>query len=87
MLPFLKPKTIAGLIIKHRISGGNNLQEDREDKQDQGLEAACEDILMAISSKDAEHLSHALRAAFDILDSEPHVEGPHEGSDQDESDE
>lgn len=83
MLPFLKPKTVAGLIIKHRVSDGN-IHEEREDKQDQGLEAACEDILMAISAKDAEHLANALRAAFDILDSEPHVEGPHVDNEQDE---
>ena len=44
---------------------------------DQALIAAAQDIMRAINMKDYKHLALALRSAFQILDSEPHDEGPH----------
>lgn len=75
-LPFLKPKSAAGLIISHRKpDGGTEQMHDGED--DNGLHAAAEDMIRAFHSKDAKALAEAVRAAFQILDAEPHEEGEH----------
>ncbi len=41
------------------------------------LEAAAEDLCKSIEKKDYKAIASALRAAFELLDSEPHEEGPH----------
>lgn len=41
------------------------------------LESAAQDLLDAIEKKDTKALAIALRAAFELCDSEPHEEGPH----------
>lgn len=41
------------------------------------LEACADDIIRAINSKDSKMLAEAIKAAFEICDSEPHEEGPH----------
>lgn len=82
-LPFLaKPKNnVAGIIIAKRKSDGISNQvemaSDDQSSDDSGLESAADDILRAISANDSKQLARALRSAFEILDSEPHEEGPH----------
>lgn len=71
MLPFLKnqyegsvstpPDTI------HR--------EPDEDSEFDSLEVAAQDLCDAIHSKDYKGVASALRAAFDLLESQPHEEG------------
>ncbi len=39
--------------------------------------AAAEDVMAAIQRQDAKALARALRAAFEICDAMPHVEGEH----------
>lgn len=80
-LPFLKKQQVAGLIISQRKPDASIQVEHQEGDEDHAMKAASEDILRAITSKDSQHLALALRAAFDILDSEPHAEGPHEDED------
>lgn len=41
------------------------------------LEICAEDLKQALKADDTKAIAEALRAAFDLLDSEPHVEGPH----------
>ena len=77
MLPFLKNKNVAGLIISHRKPDGDIQEQHSEGNEDSALESAAEDIIQAMTAKDAKSLAAAIRAAFEILDSEPHVEGPH----------
>lgn len=79
MLPFLKPKAVSGVIISHRKPLGGQTEEptDDEGQEDAAMQAAAQDIITAIHNNDSTHLAHALRAAFQILDSEPHDEGEH----------
>ena len=77
MLPFLKPKRQAGIMISERKPDGGFAEQNEQAAEDQGLEACADDIIRAINSKDSRELAAAIRAAFEILDSEPHVEGPH----------
>lgn len=78
MLPFLKPKQVAGLIISKRKSDGVGIAEQHTDgDEDNGLDLCSEAIMRAIKSGDSKAFSKALRDAFEILDSEPHKEGPH----------
>lgn len=74
LLPFLKNKhkKDASVIVQERAP-----DSPEEPSENEGLEAAAQDILSAISSNDAKSLAMALRAAFEICDSLPHVEGPH----------
>lgn len=80
MLPFLKPKTVAGLIISHRKPDESKEQEEMPETGDEGLVSAAEDIIRAYETKDAKKLAEAFKAAFQICDSMPHEEGPHEDS-------
>lgn len=73
-LPFLKSKVRATPMV--------DVQKRKPDQEDDmsgsaPLEAAAQDICNAIEQKDYTHLALALRAAFQILDAEPHQEGPH----------
>ena len=51
--------------------------DEKEEQEYDSLESAAEDLLHALQSKDAKGISIALRAAFEIMDSEPHYEGEH----------
>lgn len=75
LLPFLKNKRKeTGVIVQQRSP---DEPKDEMEGDDSGLHAAAQDILRAISDNDAEHLALAIRAAFEICDSQPHEEGPH----------
>lgn len=74
MLPFLK----------HKQEGSMSEEDepvkrtpDEESEYDM-LESAAEDLISAVHSKDVKAVCSALRAAFEMLDSQPHEEGPHE---------
>lgn len=76
-LPWLKHKhQAAGISVQYR-KPDENMAEGGEADQDHGLRAAAKDLMAAIHSNDSEKLMHALKAAFEILDSQPHEEGPH----------
>ena len=73
MLPFLK------LNHEGRASGPIESIERKSDETEEydSLESAAEDLCHAIEAKDYKAAASALRAAFDLLDSQPHQEGPH----------
>jgi hypothetical protein len=48
-----------------------------QDAEPDYLEMCADDLNHAIKADDTKGIAAALRAAFDLLDSEPHVEGPH----------
>ena len=75
MLPFLK---------QNQEGSSSGPIESVERKPDDGsdydsMESAAEDLISAVHSKDAKAVAAALRAAFELADSEPHVEGEHIG--------
>lgn len=78
MLPFLKPKKAASVITANTNPDGGIDSEGPVDEMDPGLMASAEDLIRAVHAKDATAVAHALQAAFDIADSMPHEEGPHE---------
>lgn len=84
MLPFLKPRQVAGVIIAKRKPDGGTVTEAPEGDDMQPLEAACDDILRAIGAKDSKQLASAIQAAFEICDSQPHEEGPHTNEESEE---
>ena len=73
LLPFLKNKRKeTGVIVQERSPDSPEAPSDES-----GLEAAASDIMAAISAGDAKALAGAIKAAFEICDSQPHEEGPH----------
>jgi len=73
-LPFLNRKRKeTGIIVQERAPD----MPEEPGLEDDGLKAAAEDILRAISDNDSQHLALALRAAFEIMEASPHKEGPH----------
>ena len=73
-LPFLKKKTQQpGIAVEYRSPD----DDESEPNKDEPLEACAEDLIRCVASSDKAGVAKALRAAFDILDSEPHEEGPH----------
>lgn len=79
MLPFLKKRDapgVAGVIIKHREP--DEKPDSEEDDKDAAIHACSRDLIQAIQRNDVKGVSEAIRSAFEILDSMPHQEGPHE---------
>lgn len=75
ILPFLDKKTAqTGVIVKQRAP-----DEKPEESQgdDSGIHACAEDLIHAIHNKDIKAAAEAIKAAFEILDAQPHEEGPH----------
>lgn len=64
MLPFLvKPRPQTGITTEVRPS-------DYDKKESSGLDVASKDLMESLESKDVKRISAALKAAFQILDSE-----------------
>jgi len=72
MLPFLKKSQEAG-----PVSMSEPVVRDSDGDFD-SMEVAAQDVMDAVHSKNVKALASALRAAFELADSEPHEEGPHE---------
>lgn len=72
MLPFLKKRMMASVIIKKDKDGIDDGSSSMS--EDEGLKQACSDILRSISAGDADQMASAFRAAFQICDSQPHEE-------------
>lgn len=67
MLPFLKPKHVAGVIISQRKpESSSETEQDHEP-----LDLCAMDLIEAMDSKDINAVSAALRAAYEIMESEP----------------
>lgn len=80
-LPFLKkPNRSTGISVAVRTPKGTMAEEDegQQGQQDQGLKYAAHDLLMAVDNRDIQGISEALKAAFQILESQPHEEAPHD---------
>jgi hypothetical protein len=74
MLPFLKKMQEGSMSMPVE-----SIKRDHdEDVEYDMLESAVEDLFKAMKSNDIKSGCEALRAAFEIYDSEPHFEGPHE---------
>lgn len=71
MLPFLKKKD------EGAMSAPVDAVERKPDHEVDfdSVEAAAQDLLDAIEKKDTAAMAIALRAAFELCDSEPHEEG------------
>lgn len=73
MLPFLKPKKqISGTAVEYRKPDDEGKEADMR-----GVEMAMEELCRAKDKQDYKGMARALKAAFEILDSMPHEEGPH----------
>lgn len=70
MLPFLKPKQIAGLIISQRKPDGDKALDENENQSGIALEAAAERLIQAFNTKDSKSVAAALREAYAILEAE-----------------
>jgi hypothetical protein len=73
-LPFLVRKPNQGG-ISTEVRKPDQSPEDNE--EDQGLMACAEDLINAVHSRDKKATAEALKAAFELMDSEPHNEGEH----------
>lgn len=74
MLPFLKnSKEASGSGPQEKVT------REHDDEDFDSIEVAAQDVIDAVHAKDVKALASALRAAFELCDSEPHEEGPHNG--------
>lgn len=77
MLPFLQPKKAAAVIIAKRKPEGSAEPMHEEGEEDPALMSCAEDLISAVHAKDAVGVANAMRAAFEVMDAAPHVEGEH----------
>jgi hypothetical protein len=76
MIPFMKKKEASvSAPIEHITRDSDH--EDEMDGHDEMMEAIAHELLDAVHKRNPKDLVMALRAAFQVLDSEPHVEGEH----------
>lgn len=75
MLPFRKNQDDVGASAP--VQSVSRKPDEDSDSYD-AMEAAAEDLISAIHSKSVKAVAEALRSAFELADSEPHLEGPHE---------
>ena len=68
-LPFLKHKEASISVNPESVKR----KPDHEEEYD-FLDSASEDLINAIHSKDSKGVSAALRAAFELMESQPHEE-------------
>ncbi len=71
MLPFLKNKQDAAVAMPVEVQ---KREPDDESEYDT-LESAGQDLIDAVHAKDARAVAAALRAGFELMESEPHREG------------
>lgn len=67
MLPFLKPKTVAGLIISKRKPDASIEESHSEDNADHAIDAASDDLIRAIHAKDTKSVTSALKAIKELV--------------------
>jgi hypothetical protein len=80
LLPFLNKQNetgVAGLIIKTRKPDEKPETNQEDEDKDAGMKACAQDLITAIHARDVSGVMEALKSAFEIADSEPHVEGKH----------
>lgn len=75
MLPFLKNarRQVAGMTMEVRKP---DEPEKAQDDPEAGLRAAAMDLIKAVNAQDEHGVMSALRAAFQIMESQPHDEAP-----------
>lgn len=75
MLPFLRKKPVAGLIISKRNPDNPAGEESNSvENEDADLEACAQDLISAVHNKDAAAAARAIRYAFECLESKPNEE-------------
>lgn len=72
MLPFLKKDKEASVSMPAEVLK----REPDEEPEYDSLNAAAEDLMHALASKDIGAIANALRSAFELCDSQSHAEGP-----------
>lgn len=77
-LPFLRKRQMAGLIVE-RMKSSKEKSSEEGVGADQGdsLKETAKELIDAIHMNEVDKVAQLLRDAFVILESEPHVEGPH----------
>ena len=86
MLPMFDKKRAVGSIMSMRgkkpaVEVASEVEAPGSE-MDEGLKAACEDLLGAIERKSVMDMAKAFQAAFLACEEEPHVEGEHIGEEE-----
>jgi len=71
-------KKAATVIVAQMHSPNLEIEEEEEGSDQEECSALGQELLDAVGAKDAMGVYNALRAIFQKVDSEPHVEGEHE---------
>jgi hypothetical protein len=83
MLPFLKEKKIANVIIANRKPNGDiEPESEKDDSMDHNsaLKSAASDLMSAMERKDVMGVLSALNSFFEIRETMPHEEAEYEES-------
>jgi len=77
MIPFLRKFKDEASVSAPADKVVRKPDEDKEEDYD-GLEACMSELASALKSDDSKAAAVAFRSAFDMLEMQPHEEGPHE---------
>lgn len=59
------------------LTGAKKESDSKESLHDKMLGLCANELIMAVNAKDSKKVVEAMRAMFQMLDAEPHVEGEH----------
>ncbi len=77
MLPFLKKNMSPGMMTTSVRKPDTSKEDEGKESDTDGIEYCAQDLIDAVRSGDKQAAARALRDAFEILESSPHEEGPH----------
>ena len=75
MLPFMKHSKEASVSVAPGVVTRKSDHEDSDEYD--SMHSAMEEFGAALDKKDYKTAAEIFRSAFELLDSEPHEEGPH----------
>lgn len=73
MLPFLKKQNEASA----SMPADKQMRKPDDGAEYDVMHSAAQDLIDAVHAKDVKGVAEALKAAFELADSQPHEEGPH----------
>jgi hypothetical protein len=76
LIPFLKRNKEASMSAPVEAIE-RKPDEDKDETEFDGLESAMEELHTALNSKDYKLAAEIFRSAFELMESQPHTEGPH----------
>lgn len=76
-LPYFKKNNEAAAVVMPVTDKVERKPDNESEDEFDSLSGAMSELHSALNAKDYKNAAKIFRSAFELMDSEPHVEGPH----------